>query len=172
MYLWYFMVFSRYYWKYMALITLKHKSLVLVQPWSWSVNHGTNPVPRHSSWTCKLKADRLHPRDYPHTPNNYRHTDKHLRLVSGSAGRVVTDGQTDGGRTGATKYIISLASRLIMIVFYERVYLQLVTYPICDLFSVSISYDWDIHEGNRWHDESSGIIYLHIGINNMLVVSW
>ncbi len=29
----------------------------------------------------KLKADRPHPRHYPHTPTNYRHTDKHLRLV-------------------------------------------------------------------------------------------
>ena len=27
-----------------------------------------------------LKADRLHPRDYPHRPTDYRHTDKHLRL--------------------------------------------------------------------------------------------
>ncbi len=29
----------------------------------------------------QLKADRPHPRDYPHTPTDYRHTDKHLRLV-------------------------------------------------------------------------------------------
>ncbi len=29
----------------------------------------------------KLKADRPHPRDYPHTSTNYRHTDKHLRQV-------------------------------------------------------------------------------------------
>ncbi len=29
----------------------------------------------------QLKADRPHPRDYPHTPTDFRHTDKHLRLV-------------------------------------------------------------------------------------------
>ena len=29
----------------------------------------------------KLKADRPHPRDFPHTPSDYRHTDKHLRLI-------------------------------------------------------------------------------------------
>ena len=29
----------------------------------------------------KIKADRLHLRDYPHTPIDYRHTDKHLKLV-------------------------------------------------------------------------------------------
>ncbi len=29
----------------------------------------------------KLKADRRHPRDYPHMPTDNRHTDKHLRLV-------------------------------------------------------------------------------------------
>ncbi len=29
----------------------------------------------------KLKADRPHPCDYPHTPTNYRQADKHLRLV-------------------------------------------------------------------------------------------
>ncbi len=28
-----------------------------------------------------LKADRPHPRNYPLTPTDYRHTDKHLRLV-------------------------------------------------------------------------------------------
>ena len=29
----------------------------------------------------ELKADRPHPRNYPHTPTDYRHTDNHLRLV-------------------------------------------------------------------------------------------
>ena len=28
-----------------------------------------------------LKADWLHPHNYPHTPTHYRHTNKHLRLV-------------------------------------------------------------------------------------------
>ena len=28
-----------------------------------------------------VKADRPHPRDYPHTSTDYRHTDNHLRLV-------------------------------------------------------------------------------------------
>ncbi len=74
----------------------------------------------------KLKADRPHPRNYPHTATDYRHTDKHLRLVM-VVGQTVqpwertrTDGQTDGRtdgqtdrRTDATKYIISLASRSI-----------------------------------------------------------
>ncbi len=29
----------------------------------------------------QLKADRPHPRDYPHMPTDYRHTHKHFRLV-------------------------------------------------------------------------------------------
>ena len=29
----------------------------------------------------KLKANRLHPCNYLHTPTDFRHTDKHLRLV-------------------------------------------------------------------------------------------
>ncbi len=29
----------------------------------------------------QLKADRPHPRDYPHMPTNFRDRDKHLRLV-------------------------------------------------------------------------------------------
>ncbi len=29
----------------------------------------------------ELKADRPHPRNYPHTPTDHRHTDKHFRLV-------------------------------------------------------------------------------------------
>ncbi len=29
----------------------------------------------------KLKADRPHPRNYPWTPTDFRHTDNHLRLV-------------------------------------------------------------------------------------------
>ena len=37
--------------------------------------------PHHPLFHPKLKADQPHPRDYPHTPTNYRHTDKHLRLV-------------------------------------------------------------------------------------------
>ncbi len=32
-------------------------------------------------FSYKLKADRPHPRNYPPTPTDYRHTDKHLRLV-------------------------------------------------------------------------------------------
>ncbi len=31
--------------------------------------------------TFKLKADRPHPRDYPHTPPDYGHTDKTVGLV-------------------------------------------------------------------------------------------
>ena len=32
-------------------------------------------------WCLLLKADRPHPRNYPHGPTDYRHIDKHLRLV-------------------------------------------------------------------------------------------
>ncbi len=72
----------------------------------------------------KLKADRPHPRNYSHTPTNYRHTDKHLKLVMTpialycSAVRADADGRTErrtDRRTDATKYIISLASRSIKI---------------------------------------------------------
>ena len=34
-----------------------------------------------SNIRSKLKADRQHPHDYPHMPTNYKHADKHLRLV-------------------------------------------------------------------------------------------
>ncbi len=53
----------------------------------------------------ELKADWPHPRNYPPTPTDYRHTDNHLRLVMvvvalcctrQSRVRVVTDGRTDG----------------------------------------------------------------------------
>ncbi len=38
---------------------------------------------------CKIiKSRSPHPRDYPHRPTDYRHRDKHLRLV------IQTDGQT------------------------------------------------------------------------------
>ncbi len=29
----------------------------------------------------QLKADQPHPHDHQHTPTDYRHTDKHLRLA-------------------------------------------------------------------------------------------
>ena len=59
----------------------------------------------------KLKADQPHPRDYPYTPTDYRHTDKHLRLVmtlialcctrqSRAPSRESTDKQTDGQTDG------------------------------------------------------------------------
>ena len=60
----------------------------------------------------ELKADRPHPRNYPPTLTDYKHTDNHLRLVMvvvavccslGKAERKQTDGQTD-----ATNSIISL----------------------------------------------------------------
>ena len=35
-------------------------------------------------WMNEWKADRPHPRDYPHTPIDYRNTDNHLRLVMGA----------------------------------------------------------------------------------------
>ncbi len=54
----------------------------------------------------KIKADRPHPRNYPHTPTGYRHTDKQVRLVMaliahyGSAVRGGTDGRTDSQTDG------------------------------------------------------------------------
>ena len=52
-----------------------------------------------------LKADRQHPRSYPHMPSDYRHTDKHLRLVkrfSRERGHGRTDRRTDGRTDGQT----------------------------------------------------------------------
>ena len=58
-----------------------------------------------------LKADRPHLRNYPHTPTNYRHTDKHIRLVTtpikgyGSAGRARTNTQTNGQTYGLRRLV-------------------------------------------------------------------
>ncbi len=43
----------------------------------------------------KLKADRPHPRNYPHTPTDYRHTDNQGRRSNGLCLRVVTDVRVD-----------------------------------------------------------------------------
>ena len=41
-----------------------------------------NCIPNRSPKSMKkLKADRPHPRNYPQTPTDYKHTDNHLRLV-------------------------------------------------------------------------------------------
>ncbi len=68
----------------------------------------------------KLKADRLHRRDYPHKARDHRHTDKFLGLVmvflySKLEGNCLLLGKTDTHihkwtniRTDATKCIISL----------------------------------------------------------------
>ncbi len=97
--------------------------------WGYHAILVQNSVCEDSGVSCsilpiKLKADRPHPRYYPHTPPDYRHTDKHLRLVMTfialcpytvvvlyNVPWVHPDGRTD-----ATKYIISLASRSI--IFY------------------------------------------------------
>ncbi len=42
-----------------------------------------NAVKYGHKWLQQLKANRPYPRNYPHTPTDYRHTDKHLRLVMG-----------------------------------------------------------------------------------------
>ena len=73
-------------------------------------------------YSKSLKADLSHLHDYPHTSTDYRHNDKHLRLVmpltalcctrqrsKGSAVRALTDGPT-----ARRKDIISLASRSII----------------------------------------------------------
>ena len=36
------------------------------------------------------KADRLHPHNYPDTPTDYSHTDKHLRLIMGAVAHCCT----------------------------------------------------------------------------------
>ena len=71
-------------------------------------------IDKHDQNDNKLKADRPHPHNYPHTPTDYKHTDKHLRLIitlvalcCTRQSRAQTDIQTDR-RTNATKYIISL----------------------------------------------------------------
>ena len=64
-----------------------------------------------------LKADRRHPRDYPHTPPDYRRKDKCLALLMTTlysefegngllVKQVSTDKKHTDPRTDATKYII------------------------------------------------------------------
>ncbi len=57
-----------------------------------------------ANYSTKLKADRPHPRNYPHTPTDYRHTNKHLRLVMTpiALNCPQTDGWTDGQTDGRT----------------------------------------------------------------------
>ena len=56
----------------------------------------------------KLKANRSHPRNYPHTPTDYWHSDKHLRLVMALICPLLQTvqppegGQTDRGEGGQT----------------------------------------------------------------------
>ena len=58
-------------------------------------------IPRESMPSKELKADRLHPRNYPHTPTDYRHIDNPLRLVmevkrvSQESAHRRTNGRTD-----------------------------------------------------------------------------
>ncbi len=60
-------------------------------------------VESESNYSSSLKADRPHPRDYPQTPIDYRHTDNHPRPKIKVVGQTVqlwecwrTDRQTDG----------------------------------------------------------------------------
>ncbi len=76
--------------------------VVLLAPCQWGAlpdSHAYKLIPSYSMMTVvnrqkkrqrlpacvpakfKLKADRPHPRNYPHTPTDHRHTDKHFRLV-------------------------------------------------------------------------------------------
>ena len=45
------------------------------------VKYTKDKVSQDTRCMTLLKADRPHPRNYPPTPNDYRHTDNHLRLV-------------------------------------------------------------------------------------------
>ena len=87
-------------------------------------NSGTTPLlpPAKRFWSpqhlyTQLKADQSHPRNYPHTTTDYRHTDEHLRLhvmrlvmshisLCCSAGRVQTNTQTNGRTDGRTLPIL------------------------------------------------------------------
>ena len=65
-------------------------------------------MPKSKLLMCiKLKADRLHLRNCPHMPTDYRHTDKHQTLVMTPIKQESANGQSNGG-TDATKRIISL----------------------------------------------------------------
>ncbi len=55
----------------------------LSSPEGDSYKRGNQNQTVSDSFYKKLKADRLHPRDYTYTPTDYRHTDKHLRLEMG-----------------------------------------------------------------------------------------
>ena len=62
----------------------------------------------------KLNADGPHPRDNPHTPTDYRHTDKHLGLVMtliALSSDKRTDGRTDGHYLPASRSITKCKSR-------------------------------------------------------------
>ena len=59
-------------------------------------------------------------RNYPHTLTDYRHTDKHLRLVMVLIALYCTqqsrEGEQTDGRTDDAKYIIYLATRSIIMI--------------------------------------------------------
>ena len=90
--------------------------------WSIPINAGSIILdPALIRIDQQLKVDRPPPCIYTHTPTDHRHTDKPLRPVRSKVKRLrqersdkLTNGRTDG-RTDAAKYIISLASRSIMI---------------------------------------------------------
>ncbi len=78
----------------------------------------------------KLKADQSPPRNYPHTPTDYRHTDEHLKTgndsycsllhlakprSNGSDGRAWTNTQTDRRTDGSYQVYYLHASRSIKI---------------------------------------------------------
>ncbi len=54
----------------------------------------------------RVKADGQHRRNYPHTPTDYRLTDKHPRLVRALLCSMLKVRATD--RKDSTKYIFSL----------------------------------------------------------------
>ncbi len=87
-----------------------------------------------------LKAYRQHLCNYPHTPTDYRHTDKHLRLVMVLIGQTVQPRevtQTDGRSLPSTLSIISLALRSIkMYIILDGPLLHIWKNDIADIAAV------------------------------------
>ena len=109
------------FWNFENRTIIKRATGILV------FHHGSRPEPKWGVATVVIKS-RSTASAYPHTPTDHRHTDKHFKLVMtllcsklailSFAAR--TDRHTDR-RTDATKYIISLTSRsIMMIIQWER----------------------------------------------------
>ncbi len=76
-------IFQLTWWHFIACGDFSRQSHVIYHDMSWQVMKWLSDSERPKE---TLEADRLHPCNYLHTPTDYRHTEKHLRLVM----RVVT----------------------------------------------------------------------------------